>query len=99
MKPKSKRPAPDWRAIVQERNPDALFIGEPGETRFDRAIVGIGERCGQPPLLVYDYELVVEVLVEGGMPQDEAEEFADFNIVGAWMGENTPLFLYRELAA
>jgi hypothetical protein len=27
--------------------------------------------------------------------RDEAEEFFDFNIAGAWMGEQTPIILRR----
>src|SRR5262245_46864460 len=71
---------PDWRERIQELNPEALFIGQAGDTRFDEAIVGIGERCGQPSLLVYDYEKIVEVLVKDGMDYEEAIEYADFNI-------------------
>jgi hypothetical protein len=30
-----------------------------------------------------------------GMDEEEAEEFFSFNTLGAWVGENTPLFLWR----
>jgi hypothetical protein len=63
---------------------------------LNSAIVGIAERCGQEPLLVYDYHKVVRALeVRDGMSNDEAVEFVDFNIAGAWVGEGTPLMLYR----
>jgi hypothetical protein len=29
------------------------------------------------------------------MSYEEAEEYFEFNVSGAWMGPNTPLFLYR----
>lgn len=32
-------------------------------------------------------------LVEDGMTEDEAEEFHEFNQIGAWVGERTPAFL------
>lgn len=83
----------DWRELVKEENPEALFIGDKGDTRFDEAIMGIGRRCGQPTLVVYSYERIVEVLQKDGMDEDEAREYTDFNIAGAWMGEHTPLIL------
>ena len=63
---------------------------------FDAAIVGIAERCGQPTLVVYDAARCIEILVErDGMDRDEALEFFRFNVLGAWVGEMTPVFLWR----
>ena len=62
---------------------------------FDAAIVGIGERCGQPPIVVYDAEKCIDILIEGGMSREDAEEYFGFNTLGAWMGEGTPLFMWR----
>ena len=46
-------------------------------------------------MAVYDYEKCIQVLVErDGMTREDAEEFFDFNVVGAYVGENTPIFLY-----
>lgn len=84
----------NWREEIEEVNPDALFIGEAGDTSFDEAIVGIGERCGQPALIVYDADKIVEVLVKQGMTGDEAREYASFNIYEAWLGPNTPIILH-----
>lgn len=83
----------NWREEIAERNEDALFIGDPEDRKFDGAIVGIGSRCGQPDLLVYSYERIVEVLIKDGMDREEAVEYTDFNIVGAWHGEHTPIIL------
>ena len=62
---------------------------------FDDAIVGIGRRCGQPDLLVYDVEKCIKTLTKDGMTDEEAEDYFEFNVVGAWVGEDTPMFLYR----
>jgi hypothetical protein len=63
---------------------------------FDAAIMGVGVRCGQPDILVYDAEKIVDVLVErDGMGRKEAQECAEFNIFGAWAGNDTPIFLWR----
>jgi len=64
---------------------------------FDDAIVGIGRRCGQPDLLVYDVEKCIKTLTKDGMTDEEAEDYFEFNVVGAWVGEDTPMFLYREI--
>jgi hypothetical protein len=62
---------------------------------FDAAIIGICERYGQPRIVCYDYEKVIKVLKKQGMTDEEAVEWWDFNIIGAWMGEETPCFLHR----
>ena len=33
--------------------------------------------------------------MKDGMTDEEAMEYFEFNVVGAWMGEGTPIFLYR----
>ena len=63
---------------------------------FDDAIIGIGYRCGQQSLIVYDKSKVIEILVErDGMDHLEAIEFYSVNIEGAWVGEGTPMWLDR----
>jgi hypothetical protein len=66
---------------------------------FDEAIIGIGERCGQPPLVAYDRDKCIELLAEQFYddedPYTTAVEYFEFNVVGAWMGENTPIFITR----
>jgi len=63
---------------------------------FDEAIMGIARRCGQPELLVYSEDKCIEILMKQGMTDEEALEYFEFNVVGAWMGEETPLFLREE---
>jgi len=63
---------------------------------YDDCILGIAERCSKPLLVVYDTEKILEKLIDrDGMTYEEAREFFDFNIAGAWVGEGTPLFLTR----
>jgi hypothetical protein len=63
---------------------------------FDDAFIGYAERCGQPVLAVYDREKCIEVLMmRDGASYEEAVEFFEFNVVGAWVGDRTPLFLSR----
>jgi hypothetical protein len=63
---------------------------------FDEAIIGIGHRCGQIPLVVYDVEKCISILMEReGWPRDDAVEFFEFNTAGAWAGDGTPIWLYK----
>jgi hypothetical protein len=34
-------------------------------------------------------------LIKEGMSEEEAEEYFQFNVEGAWVGENTPIFLEK----
>ena len=63
---------------------------------LDEAIIGVGSRCGQDDILIYDYEKCVQVFMNReGWTYEEAVEWMDFNVVGAWMGEGTPMFLLK----
>jgi hypothetical protein len=61
---------------------------------FEAAFLGVIERCGQPPIACYSYDGMVAVLMErDGMERDEAEEYLQFNVLGAWVGDETPAIL------
>jgi len=69
---------------------DLLFLDGP---EFDVAIVGVLERFGATDAVCYDYDKVIQVLVDQGMSVDDAHEWYQFNILGAWMGDTTPVFV------
>lgn len=60
---------------------------------YDDCVVGVVERFGQNPIVCYDREKVICRLQADGMDRDEAEEFFQFNQIGAWVGDSTPCFL------
>lgn len=61
---------------------------------FDDALIGVGQRFGEEPMIVYDYYKCVEILMNrDGMSSEEAVEYIEFNVTGAWVGPNTPLFV------
>jgi hypothetical protein len=62
---------------------------------FDAAIIGVGERCGSPEIIVYDADKCVDILMEGGMDYDEAQEFFSYNTLGAYVGEHTPIYVRK----
>jgi hypothetical protein len=77
---------------IAEINPSALLCDG-----FDEAIIGIAERIGLGPVVAYDVEKMLDIMIErDGMTYEEAREYFDFNIIGAWMGEFTPIFITRE---
>ncbi len=61
---------------------------------FDSAIVGLGNQAGRPETVVYDYSRCVGILMaRDGMSYEEAVEYMEFNVVSAWVGDNTPTFI------
>ena len=60
---------------------------------YDDCIVGVVERFGQPPIVCYDRDKVIKAHMKDGMDYEEAEEFFEFNQIGAWIGESTPCFI------
>lgn len=88
-----------------EQSGDELFLAD----GFDDCIVGIGRQFNRT-CVVYDYVQVIQTLVDrDGMAWDDAVEFFEFNIVGAWVGSadpndpetrgsTPPCFLSREAA-
>jgi hypothetical protein len=63
---------------------------------FDDCIVGIVERCTMAPIVCYDRERVIAALMRDGMTWEEAEEYFEFNQMGAWVGDSTPCFLIKD---
>lgn len=63
---------------------------------LDRAFIGLTREWSGHVRAVYDYDRAVKVFMErDGMTNDEAIEFMDFNVVGAFVGEATPLWVNR----
>ncbi|CAB4156397.1 hypothetical protein UFOVP658_61 [uncultured Caudovirales phage] len=61
---------------------------------FDEAMIGVSQRMNEPLLAVYSYDKMVDVLIErDGLDYDEATEYLDFNVIGAWVGEKTPIIV------
>ena len=68
-----------------------LYLSEP---EFDAAIVGVADRIGMETVVVYDTSKVIDILCErDGMDREQATEFYEYNIIGAYVGERTPMFI------
>ena len=74
--------------LLQEANDEALTADG-----FEEALIGYVERFGQNSIALYNRERCIEILMErDGMDREGAEEFFEFNTIGAWVGENTPAY-------
>ena len=62
---------------------------------LEDAFIGFFQRINEPRIVVYDYEKCIKILMDrDGMEEDEADEYLQFNTVGAWVGKGTPAFMY-----
>jgi hypothetical protein len=66
----------------------------------DNAILGpayIWRGNSQVEVLVYDAEVIRgNLMMESGMESEEAREFIEFNIEGAYVGEGTPIIVWTQ---
>lgn len=63
---------------------------------YEPAFLGIAVSAGRKPVAVYDIDQCIDVLMDrDGMTYEEAEEFFSFNTLGAYVGEQTPLYINR----
>lgn len=73
---------------IHEMNEKALY-----PTDLKGAVIGVLERFGQEPLVLLDKEKCLKIYMDrDGMTYEEAIEFFEFNVLGAWVGEGTPCF-------
>lgn len=63
---------------------------------YDDCIIGIGQRFNDYAV-VYDFDRVIAKLMADGLTRDEAVEFHEFNQLGAWVGDRTPIFLHTPI--
>ena len=65
----------------------------------DDAIIGpacIWRNNTQVNVLVYDGEVMRERLINDGMSSEEAREYIEFNVEGAYVGVHTPVIVWPE---
>lgn len=63
---------------------------------FEEALIGWARPMNSPTLAVYDWNTMIDIMMSrDGCDMDDAIEFIDFNVVGAYVGPQTPIILYR----
>jgi len=74
---------------IGELNPKALSVDG-----LDDAIIGFGNQFPKEAVLVYDYSKCVELLMkQNDWDYIDAVEWMEFNVVSAYHGEGTPIFV------
>jgi hypothetical protein len=74
---------------LKEEYPDVMTMDG-----YDDAIIGVVERIGLE-VVCYDLDKVIEILMKQGMDEQDAWDWYQFNMVGSWVGDKTPVFLQR----
>ena len=73
--------------------------GEPDEEGiiladgFESAFVGVGQCFSKPMQAIYDRDKCIASLINGGASIEDAIEYFEYNVQGAWVGEGTPVFV------
>ena len=78
----------DKKTFIAENYPDVLVADG-----FGDAILGIAERYGESGVVLYDKTKCIKILMKrDSMTEQEAYEFFNYNVIGAYVGEHTPCF-------
>lgn len=78
-------------SIIETQGEDNEIILADG---FEDAYMGLATQFTKNPLALYDRNKCIDILVNrDGMSEEEAEEYFQYNVEGAWVGDNTPMFL------
>lgn len=57
---------------------------------LDEAIIGYDDEAGK---VIYSYDKCISIFMKQDMDYDEAVEWMEFNVVGAYVGPKTPIFV------
>lgn len=78
-----------FTSLLSEASEDTLLADG-----FEDALMGIGHQAHKP-LAIYDYEKCIDILMErDGMDYAQALEWMEYHVVGAYVGEYTPIFFH-----
>jgi hypothetical protein len=81
---------------IIEWYPDEELLSADG---FEECVIGVAyDKTTSTHRLVYSRSQCIEVLITGdGMSKEEASEYFDFNVEGAYVGEKTPIWVDDEM--
>jgi len=65
---------------------------------FDNAIIGLVDLNwhGGGTVVAYSVNEIIEQLIQDGCSREDAYEYFHFNVEGAYLGPNTPIFIEDE---
>ena len=76
-------------AIITKFDGEDILIAD----GFDEAVIGIEESTMR---LIYSITKCLEILETQGMNDEDALEYFYFNVQGAYVGEQTPIFCFDD---
>ncbi len=80
------------REQIAQINEDALLLEE---EEFDEAIMGMTQHAKHGVVAVYDTDKIIDILMRKfSMTDDDAWDHFGYNILGAYVGEHTPVFFF-----
>ena len=87
----------NWDDIFNKKNPtplaEELLDGILLMDGYNDCLIGTVEQFGRDTIACYDKDKLIERHIEDGMDEDEAEEFFQYNQLGAYVGDRTPCFI------
>lgn len=87
---KFKQTLQDIQTYLEDREETVLLADG-----FEHAFLGTTQRMNEPTLSVYSYPLMIETLIlRDSMTYEEAAEYIEYNVAGAWVGEQTPIIIH-----
>lgn len=79
------------RKKIEENYPESKLLFADG---FDDAIIGVTQQFNSLSV-AYDKDKCIDILIaKDNMTIDDAEEYFNYNIIGSYVGEHTPSFIY-----
>jgi hypothetical protein len=90
------------RAYIEQNSSEALFIGK--DTEHDSALIGIARIKREDEWVevpMYSYDELISSFTEqfrgdsSEDPEQDALEWVDYNVMGAYMGIYTPYIVYN----
>jgi hypothetical protein len=78
------------RDEIAEHYPELLVLNP---KYFDKAILGVVNRINTVAVCYSESKIIEILMKEDEMDYDEAVEYYQYNILGSWVGEYTPVYL------
>jgi hypothetical protein len=98
MKLKAQQHSKKIVSFINEQYPDHkddILLAD----GFDKAFLGIGQSFNGNPVAIYCSDKCIRILMqqfsESDDPKTEAIEYFDYNVIGSYVGEFTPIFMNR----
>ena len=73
--------------LLKEREESVVFADG-----LEEAFMGIGYQ-NYSPVAIYSKSKAIQCFIKEGMDEEQAYEYFDYNVAGAYVGGATPIFL------